>query len=106
MHPTPDPSDRQRPGLILFPHIPKTAGTSLISIFGNIFGEKNVYRLTPKPGDDQRPLIRVAAQSHTVVVGHISAPYWFDLLGEAGAITVLRDPVYRVLSLFRFLGMR
>ena len=103
MGPTADRSDRRPPGLVLFPHIPKTAGTSLISALGNIFGEKHVCRLKPRPGDDLRPLVRAAARSHMVVIGHISAPYWLELFGEGTAITVLRDPVYRVLSLFRFL---
>src|SRR4051794_7487478 len=106
MNQTPDRSDRQPPSLILFPHIPKTAGTSLISVFGNIFGEKNVCRLKEKQGEDPRPRIRAAAQTHIVVVGHISARYWLDLFAEGEAITVLRDPVYRVLSLFRFLRMQ
>src|SRR3954464_3010509 len=76
MNQTSDRSDGQPPSLILFPHIPKTAGTSLISVFGNIFGEKNVCRLKEKQGEDPRPRIRAAAQSHIFVIGHISARHW------------------------------
>jgi hypothetical protein len=106
MNQTHDRSDRQPPGLILFPHIPKTAGTSMISIFGNIFGENNVCRIRPRLDDDPRSLIRAAVRSHTVVIGHINVPYWLEFFGEGTAVTVLRDPVYRVLSLFRFLHMQ
>jgi hypothetical protein len=106
MDPAPDRSAEHPPALILFPHIPKTAGTSLISVFGNIFGEKSVCRIRPKPDDDPKLLIREAAGSHIVVIGHISVPYWLDFFGQGTAITVLRDPVYRVLSLFRFLQVQ
>lgn len=96
------------PTKILFPHIPKTAGTSLITVLGNLFGEGNIYRYTQESTPPERMplLLQEMFRTHAVLIGHIPVHFWERLFESAPAITVLRDPIDRVISLFRFLKTR
>ncbi len=93
-------------GPILFVHIPKTAGTSLWTALGQAFGESRVLRLhnaEEVQGEHFARTIATHLADMRVIGGHLP---WHVAAGYRHIVrpfTVLRDPVARVLSLFRFL---
>ncbi len=91
---------------LLFLHIPKTAGTSFLTLLHNLFGESRVQRL-----DGHDPLVLQQIDNLVLtrlgevacVAGHIPAHHFHPYLKQFQPFTLLRNPVARVLSLFRFL---
>lgn len=97
-----------RPERILVVHIPKTAGTSLRRMLQNEYGPRLVY-----PGDPHlerlpngwypsgRELLRDfrSLPPHNVLVGHVPACLGDLLPSPYQAVTFLRDPIQRSLSL-------
>jgi hypothetical protein len=95
--------DDPRP--IVFLHIPKCAGTSVVSMFGNIFGDAHARRL-----DYAAPAVTQAAIAASLddndiafISGHIQYGFFAPHAGKFRAVTMLREPVARVASLFQFL---
>jgi hypothetical protein len=99
-----------RPKPVLFLHIPKTAGSSFLTIFGNLFGESRVRRL--RGGRDetaQMQIDRVVSdeiQDIDCLVAHSPIHMFARCLDAFRPFTILRDPVDRVMSLFRFFKRR
>ena len=94
---------------ILFLHIPKTAGTSFLLTLQNLFGESRMVRLTmDEPGIDQRveALVRTRPQSLACINGHVPFRIFAPHMAHFRGFTLLRNPVARVLSLYRFLRRR
>lgn len=105
-------SDRTHP-LILFMHIPKTAGTTLgYYIFGRQYGFDQIFSCHPEkwvtgyvPGDFKHLSLEQRA-AFQVVRGH----YWYgihqDIPDPFAYVAVLRDPVDRVISHYSYARRR
>lgn len=90
---------------VLFLHIPKTGGTSFLTVLGNVFGERRVRRLRGADEMAQAQIDRIVSdeiQDIDCLVGHFPIHKFANCLDGFRPFTILRDPVDRVMSLFRF----
>ena len=95
-----------RPKPVLFLHIPKTGGSSFLTVLGNVFGEARVRRLRSADEMAQAQIDRIVSdeiQDIDCLVGHFPIHVFAKYLDMFRPFTILRDPVHRVMSLFRFL---
>ena len=91
---------------VLFLHIPKTGGSSFLTVLGNVFGERRVRRLRGADEMAQAQIDRIVSdeiQDIDCLVGHFPIHAFAKCLDTFRPFTILRDPVDRVMSLFRFL---
>lgn len=90
--------------LLVFHHVPRTAGTSFRTALFNLFGEANCTHLREVDfltGANISSAITRGPQPR-MVCGHIPTRYVAEDSRDA-AVTFLRDPIERVLSLYRFM---
>lgn len=90
---------------LLFLHIPKTAGTSFLLMLQNTFGDSRVRRIHTVDETIKETLEAAVAKLGDIscLTGHLPVHLFGDSLDKFRPFTVLREPVARVLSLFRFL---
>jgi hypothetical protein len=91
---------------VLFLHIPKTGGSSFLTVLGNVFGERRVRRLRRAEEMTQAQIACIVSdeiQDIDCLVGHFPIHLFPNCLDTFRPFTILRDPVDRVMSLFRFL---
>ena len=101
------PATLDRP--VMFLHIPKTAGTSFISTLRNIFGQNRLVRLVSidesTPGEIGR-LLSERPGDLACLTGHVPFHMIAPWQARCTIFTVLRHPIARVMSLFRFIQRR
>jgi hypothetical protein len=85
---------------LFFLHIPKTAGTSLITAFSKSLGSDQVLR-AGNPGHLSKASVASLARWR-FVAGHFRWCDSRDLIAERFSFTFLRDPVERALSHYAF----
>lgn len=85
---------------ILFDHIPKCAGSSVRGLLERGFGPDRVAPFIQwlSVGNASRLFSR-----YDVITGHFSGPILIDLPFPVRRLTVVRDPVDRILSLYHYL---
>ena len=100
-------NDSRKP--VVFLHIPKTAGTSLIELVSRNFGQDEVLRIT----DVQRPIAEITAEIELAlaagarfICGHFPFAVVAPLGDDVQVFTMLRDPVERMVSLYTFWRFR
>lgn len=103
----------KKPDLIVFTHIPKTGGGSLTQIFRDNFPAEQIVdisqlKLREVPDSLAQSLLRQEIQrldrSVRVIHGHVNFSYDVQryLDRDCTSMTLLRDPVERVVSLYYF----
>lgn len=101
-------SDTKHEEIAFFRHVPKTAGTSLITTLSNIFGDAHCHRFETVDHEFAATFGRVMNERQgrlALISGHV--PLSVMAPGVVGReFTVLREPIARVLSLRRFLERR
>lgn len=94
---------------IVFAHVPKTAGATLRKLLIAVYGEQAVYWVLP--GQSERSLKELANMPMSrrrelkVVTGHLPFGLIDHLLPKPpDYITLLRDPVSRIRSLYQYIA--
>ncbi len=89
-------------GPLFFVHIPKTAGGTLKSVLARAYGKRAIvdagnYSLNPEITREK--VLRTAYAGNRIVIGHVPFALFTAVAGEGVRfITMMRDPVERVLS--------
>lgn len=101
--PAPDGALHAGPAKIIFLHIVKTAGTSVVDYFRQVFGPAAVLA----HGDFMRypqgqPLPLPVFEQYRLLSGHFGYTQVAPYLDRAYSFVFLRDPVERVLSFYKF----
>lgn len=89
---------------LVFVHIPKTAGTSLLAILHRIYGPRSMYVCEQSYGSIETFTAMPVRQRlcYRVLAGHFNFGLRVLYPGLAAVMTFLRDPVERVLSLYSY----
>ncbi len=88
---------------VIFLHIAKTGGTSIVEYFRNRLPANSVL----SHGDffstrEDPPLLPASIADKLFISGHFGYNYIADYLAGAFSFTILRDPLARVLSFYKF----
>lgn len=90
----------------IFLHIPKAGGSTLRTILNRQFRQSNIYLIGEDiNGDVARfsQLSKSEAKNYGLILGHLRYGIHTPIEDEFCYLTMLRDPVARVLSEYRFL---
>lgn len=91
---------------VIFLHIPKACGTTLTKLFGRWCAPGEVFTATGVPHEEARATLRrLSAQRPPgvrLILGHAPFGLHEALDGPARYVTVLRDPIERIVSHFHY----
>jgi len=101
------PENRAEPRNLIFLHIPKAAGSTLQAVINRQYDDDDVYRITTEPSVKAsvatfRDLPRSRRMKIRCVMGHGPFGLHQDLVGSTEYVTLLRDPVSRIISLYHY----
>jgi hypothetical protein len=92
--------------VLIFVHVPKACGTTLIKLLARWFPADAIYSIGTRPrAEVVRDLVAINGSEHTriqFVAGHAAFGLHEVLAQPADYITVLRDPVERLVSHFHY----
>jgi Galactose-3-O-sulfotransferase len=97
-----DRFDAKRPDHVIFIHIPKAAGRTMNSIVARQYSRHELLQIEGGLGKTRIPDSERATQAK-FVIGHVHYGLHRHLPGTSSYMTMLRDPVDRVLSLYRYI---
>lgn len=105
---TTTPSDNGPTTPVVYVHVPKAAGTTLKNLLSSVYKGRPVLFFSPRTGelDKLRAMPASARRTVAVLAGHEPFGYQDVFRGchvTPAVITVLREPVTRVVSLFRYI---
>jgi hypothetical protein len=93
--------------VLIFLHIPKTAGSTLMRILENQYGSERVLKLYDSTYGDEVASLSAEELSRTrVIAGHFYFGAHHRLPARFRYLTFLREPVARVLSHYEFVRRR
>lgn len=93
--------------IVIFLHIPKTAGSTLMRILEHQYGSERVLKLYDSTfGDEVSGLSAEELRRTRVIAGHFYFGAHLRLPGAFRYLTFLRDPVARVVSHYEFVRRR
>ncbi len=101
-----------QPPLILFLHIPKTAGSTVDVVMYREYGEDGIFWCHPDPNmvgqtpADFNKLPEHRRQRYRVVKGHFPFGLHREIKTPSTYITILRDPVERIISHYAYVKER
>jgi Sulfotransferase family len=95
-------SNGERANRVIFIHIPKAAGQTVNSIVARQYPRDQILHVKGSVGE-ARVLNSVAASRAKLVTGHVHFGVHREFHGASSYMTMLRDPVSRVLSLYRYI---
>lgn len=91
--------------LVIFIHIPKTAGRTLRSIIRSQYRPEQICITNPLPGDPFHDYLSLSDEQKArlrIVQGHFAYGLHEHVGRPAVYVTMLRDPTARVISYYRF----
>ncbi len=91
---------------VLFVHIQKTAGMSLYNSMAQWFGGAHSLRYRRSSEEFRQQFLRLTEEEIVrlrLLSGHFELPFWLQRrLGDRFVISLVREPVERVLSTYRY----
>ena len=91
---------------VLLLHIPKTAGISLYTAMARWFGPEQSLRYPRSTEEFKQQFLRLPEQDlrrYRLISGHFHLPFWLRRdLGGRVVVALVRDPVERFLSTYRY----
>lgn len=91
--------------LVIFVHIPKTAGRTLRTIIRSQYRPEQICITNPLPGDPFHDYLNLPTERKAelrIVQGHFAYGLHEHVERPAVYVTMLRDPIARVISYYRF----
>jgi hypothetical protein len=102
----PPASDEAAERPVLFLHIPRTGGGAMLLALRNLFGDGRVVQLNPAdvcPGETIADLVATGLGGVACVAAQVPAHAVATHLQQFRPLTLLREPINRVFSLYRAL---
>ena len=89
--------------VLVFTHIPKAAGTTLVDIIRSEFGERQILNRHKLNEAEWTAQLRKIEPGIRVIVGHARYGVHREVARPCRYFTVLRDPVERAISLYSYI---